>query len=121
MAGWDVVFSEKQLVHFGPLYVGTVDLVRFEGATNTFEICDLKTHKPSKDELRAPARYEDFVQTDGYELALRQMGLIPAGANVQHRIVVAQKDGNYGESTVRVDPGDFLKVFQVYRSMKGEH
>jgi hypothetical protein len=108
MSGWEVVASEVTLVSIEHQFAGTVDLIRCNELA--YEVLDLKTHSGS-------ARYEDRLQVAAYELAAKEMGIVPSAA---HRIVLAREDGRKaGQSTKYTDPSEFLKVLEVYKAMKG--
>ena len=123
MPGWEVVAAESTLFSTARKFAGTCDLIRKTTHAEwvnqpapfntTYEVIDLKTHSGS-------ARYDDRLQVAAYELAAREMGLIPEEADCDHRVVLAREDGKKaGQSVKYTDPAEFLKVLDVYNAMKG--
>jgi len=108
MPGWEVTACEIPVYSLKHAYAGTVDLVRRHIGNGTYQVLDLKTHK-------GDARFEDHVQVAAYDLALREMGVIPAGA--EHAVLLAREDGTYHMSTRYVNPEVFLKLRDVYEEV----
>jgi hypothetical protein len=108
MPGWEVIGCEEPVYSLRHGYAGTVDLVRRHIGTGKIEVMDLKTHKGA-------ARFEDHAQVAAYDLALREMGVIPEGA--EHAVLLAREDGTYEVSNRWVNPEIFLKLRDVYEEV----
>ena len=134
MGGWEVVLAEQPVWSLEHRFAGTPDLVRkrsigldeptLGGASlgTVFSIVDFKTHKPARED--GPSYVEDRLQTQGYEIACWEMGVIRYEDHeephpVEHLIVLLCPDGSFIEDARRIEPSAFLAVRQAYRELRG--
>lgn len=114
-----VLASELDVWHLRKGYVGRFDaLLRTDHQAQVdLEICDLKTHKPSRtmEGQGGPAYETDLLQLAAYEGAIVEM--TPPHerpAHLDHCVVLAAEDGSYVEDRRWISPEIFYEICDVY-------